>query len=262
MCLLIFSYKLHPTYRLVLAANRDEFCDRPTRSIAFWDDMPQILAGRDLKGSGTWLGVTRSGRIAALTNFRDPASIKEQAPSRGLLVSNYLGGSQSPQDYLEQIKSAGHAYNGFNLLIGDQKELYYYSNIKNEIQKIKPGLYGVSNHVLDTPWPKVEKGKADFKALIEEKKTIKPEDIFNILNNRSRPADDKLPHTGVSLEWERMLSAMFITSDEYGTRSSSAILIEKTGRLTFAERTFIPRSSGSIKRHTDKFSFVFSEAFF
>jgi len=255
MCLLLFSYKLHPNYRLVIAANRDEFFERPTRRLDFWDDMPQILAGRDLKDSGTWLGVTRSGRIAALTNFRDPASIKEQAPSRGLLVSNYLEGNQAPQDYLEQIKSAGQVYNGFNLLTGDKNELYYYSNINNEIQKIKPGLYGVSNHLLDTPWPKVEKGKADFKALIEEKKTIKPEDIFNVLNNRSRPADDKLPHTGVSLEWERMLAAIFITSKEYGTRSSSAILMEKTGRLTFAERTFIPQSSGSIKPLTVKFSF-------
>lgn len=256
MCLLLLSYDMHPDYRLVLAANRDEFYDRPTRPLSFWEDAPNILAGRDLKCHGTWLALTRKGRISAVTNFREQVVQKENAPSRGHLVSGFGAWKESPKKYLEHIETIGRAYNGFNLLAGDRSGIYYYSNRGKGIRKIAPGIYGVSNHLLDTPWPKVEKGKADLKALIAGKSDIHPEDIFSLLGDRSIPPDDRLPDTGVGIDWERILSPLFITSDIYGTRSSSVILEERSGKVTFWERTFIPTASGAEGRETRKYSFM------
>jgi uncharacterized protein with NRDE domain len=213
--------------------------------------MPDILAGRDLKRNGAWLGVSQTGRIAAITNYREPALRYENAPSRGHLVSNFLAGLKSPENYLNHIKSSGHRYNGFNLIVGDGSGLFYYSNMADNIKKLKPGLFGLCNHLLDTPWPKVEKGKATLGALLDGKQTIDIEDIFSILNDRSYPPDDTLPDTGVGLSWERVLSPLFIFSPDYGTRSSSVVFVERTGKLTFAERTFDPlhaEPSGEITR--------------
>ena len=256
MCLLLISYDMHPVYRVVLAANRDEYYNRPTAPLAFWNDMPDILAGRDLKRSGTWLGVTRTGRIAAITNYREPALRYENAPSRGHLVSNFLQGLESPENYLNHIKSSGHRYNGFNLIVGDWSGLFYYSNMADNIKKLKPGLFGLCNHLLDTPWPKVEKGKAAFSALLDGKQTIDIEDIFSILENRTLPPDDMLPDTGVGLSWERVLSPLFIFSPDYGTRSSSIVFVERTGKLTFAERTFDPLHAESSEETTRTFSIL------
>jgi len=242
----------------VLAANRDEYYERLTEPLAFWNDRPNILAGRDLKGKGAWLGVTRSGRIAAITNYREPFSGLENAPSRGLLVSDFLAGTETPENYLNHIKTIGNSYNGFNLIVGDGSGLYYYSNKGNGIQKLKPGLFGLCNHLLDTPWPKIEKGKAALAALLDGRQTIGVEDVFNILYDRSYPPDEMLPDTGVGIEWERVLSALFITSPFYGTRSSSVILLERTGRLTFAERTFEPVSGEPSENKTRIFSFMIS----
>ena len=253
MCLILFSYENHPDYRLILAANRDEYYNRPTSPIAFWDDMPQILAGRDLKHSGTWLGITKTGKIAAITNFRDPASIKEKAPSRGFLVSDFLSGDESPRHYLKRIKKTGYKYNGFNLLVGNNYELFYYSNLNKDIKKIKPGLYGVSNHLLDTSWPKVEKGKSELKTLLAGNNRLNSEDIFSILKDRSRPPDDKLPDTGVDLDWERLLSSLFIAGKRYGTRSSSIVLVTKDKKIIFKERTFIPEGADTIKYYTKNY---------
>lgn len=268
MCLIFFSYDMHSDCQLLVAANRDEFYDRPTSPLGFWKDLPYILAGRDLKNSGTWMGITRTGRFAAITNFREhPVShfqdgAGEQPPSRGLLVSNFLAGKESPGTYLEHVRSTGHRYNGFNLLIGDSSGLFYYSNRKNYIQRLKPGLYGLSNHILDTPWPKVKKGKACLKTLLfscshgplpDQGDFF--EDIFHILGDRSRPPDDSLPDTGVGISWEKILSPLFVTSEIYGTRSSSILLMEKTGKTTFLERTFIPSKSGPVEHKTRRFNF-------
>jgi len=258
MCLLLISYDMHPVYRIVLAANRDEYYDRPTAPLAFWNDMPDILAGRDLKRSGVWLGVTRTGRIAAITNYREPALRYENAPSRGHLVSNFLQGLESPENYLNHIKTIGHRYNGFNLIVGDGSGLFYYSNMADHIQKLKPGLFGLCNHLLDTPWPKVEKGKDAFNALLDGKQTIDIEDIFSILNDRSFPSDDMLPDTGVGLSWERVFSPLFILSPDYGTRSSSVVFVEKTGKLTFSERTFDPLQAESSEGTTRTFNILIS----
>jgi uncharacterized protein with NRDE domain len=255
MCLILLSYDTHPLYRMVLAANRDEYYRRPTAPAAFLDNAPDILGGLDLKHNGMWLGITRTGRLAAITNYRDPGLDMSNAPSRGFLVKEFLLGKESPQNYLQHIKSVGDQYNGFNLLVGDRTELFYYSNRGNRIQKIKPGTYGLSNHLLDTPWPKIAKGKDTLKRLLENNKKVNPENIFAMLRDGVFPPDDLLPDTGVDLEWERTLSPLFITSEIYGTRSSSIVLIERNGEITFMERTFIPDGGVSRAGKTRKFSF-------
>lgn len=247
---------MHPDYRLILAANRDEYYDRPTRPLSFWEDAPHILAGRDLKRNGTWLAFTLQGRFSAITNFREQAIQNEHAPSRGYLVSDFGAWRESPKKYLEHVETVGNQYNGFNLLVGDRSDIFYYSNRKNRIQKITPGIYGLSNHLLDTPWPKIEKGKANLKTLIADNSDIHPEDVFDLLGDRSIPPDDRLPDTGVGIEWERILSPLFITSDVYGTRSSSVILEGRSGKVAFWERTFTPGASGRESQETRKFDFM------
>jgi uncharacterized protein with NRDE domain len=239
MCLIIFSYRLHPDYRLILAANRDEFYDRPTAPLAYWPDYPDVLAGRDLKASGTWLGVTKSERIAAITNYRDPAAHMENAPSRGILIRDFLTSNAPPQRYLNAVSKMKHAYNGFNLIAGDPSGLYYYSNRAGRVQLLQPGLYGISNHLLDTAWPKIQRGKESLQGQLSGQETIDTEKIWKILADRSLPADEELPDTGVGLEWERILAPLFITSADYGTRSSSIVLMDYSGRVTFMERTFL-----------------------
>lgn len=256
MCLILFSYKSNSRYRLVFGGNRDEFYCRPTKRLSFWDDAPGILAGQDLKGMGTWLGLTHTGRFAAITNYRDPASIKDNAPTRGSLVKDYLTGNQTPEAYLENIKSANEYYNGFNLITGNKNGICYYSNKADDIIPVKPGFYGLSNHLLNTPWPKVKKSLAAFKKLISDNKKIDPENIFRILGDTSHPPLDQLPDTGVGHVWEHILSSIFIRSKTYGTRSSSIILIEYSGKTTFIERTFIPTDMGEIKHDTVKFNFT------
>ncbi|MFC1876109.1 NRDE family protein [Thermodesulfobacteriota bacterium] len=244
MCLIVFAYRSHPDYRLVLAANRDEFYNRPTRHVAFWDDAPEILAGRDLKAGGTWMGVTRTGRFAAITNYREVDLTREDAPSRGNLVRDFLIGNSTPHDYLKTVQDKSQAHNGFNLIIGNTNDLLYYSNRDGSIRNIEPGVHGLSNHLLDTPWPKVNQGKSGFHSLMIQKKGFSQEDVFKILADRSTPLDEELPDTGVGLEWERVLSPMFITSDVYGTRCSSIILWKYTGEVIFLERTFDREPAG------------------
>ena len=256
MCLIILSYSNYPLYRLILAANRDEFYDRPTAPLGFWDETPHVLAGRDLKSGGTWLGVTKTGRICAITNFRDPAAQITDAPSRGHLVADFLKGSESPQKYLKKVKEAGIKYNGFNLLAGDESGIFFCSNRADKIVKLSPGLYGLSNNLLDTPWPKVAKGKRCMEKILSSNE-IDCESLFELLSDRNMPPDSDLPDTGVGIEWERILSPLFIKSDIYGTRSSSIVLIGKEN-ITFMERTYIKNGPDSMKHETRQFSFAFS----
>jgi len=254
MCLIVASYDQHPDYKLILAANRDEFYERPTRPLAFWEDPPDIIAGRDMKGNGTWFGVHRTGRFAAVTNYRDPAHNLPNAPTRGALVSDFLTASETARNYIRKIAAVGQRYNGFNLLIGDHSDVWYYSNRGNGIQKLKPGLFGISNHLLETPWPKVKKGKAKLQGLLSAPVDINYEDLLQILADRSVPPDETLPHTGVGIEWERILSPLFITSNVYGTRSSSVFMVKRNGQVIIVERTFIPVANGTMKQETRKFS--------
>ena len=256
MCLILLSYKMHPDYRLILAANRDEFYKRPTAPLNYWADHPDVLAGRDLKGNGTWLGVTGTGRIAAITNYREPAAHMENTPSRGILIRNFLTGNTSPERYLKAVSKISQAYNGFNLIAGDPAELYYYSNRGTRVRQLRPGLYGISNHLIDTAWPKIARGKNLLQGQLSGREEIDIEKIWEILADRSQPPDDELPDTGVGLHWERILSPMFIISPDYGTRSSSVVLIDKSGRVTIQERSF-PNTGNEIKEGaTRKFSFM------
>ena len=241
MCLLVIAYKVHPKYQIIIAANRDEYYERPSESLNFWKDNPKILAGRDLKCFGTWLGITRDGRFSAVTNYRDPKAVKEGRPSRGLLVKEYLETDIRPGDYLKEVKKHAMEYNPFSLIVGDREELWYYSNKASDIKKLGSGIYGLSNHLLDTPWPKVKKAKLGIKKIIEEG-DVDVEKIFCLLKDRSIPPDDELPDTGVGYEKERMLSPIFIQSPDYGTRSSSVILMEKN-KVHFFEQNYLVSSS-------------------
>jgi uncharacterized protein with NRDE domain len=238
MCLLLIALEQHPLYKLVLAANRDEYYDRPTAPAQFWEDRPDLLAGHDLKAGGTWLGITRAGRLAAITNYRDPAQTREHAPSRGNLVLDFLEKKVLATQYLDDIRKEGDQYNGFNLVLGTIDELFWYSNRGNGIRRLSKGIYGLSNHLLDTPWPKVEKAKKGLSSVLTSEERVQPEDLFGILGDRARPANDVLPDTGVGLEWERILSPMFISSPVYGTRSSTIILVDRRDRVLFTERTY------------------------
>jgi uncharacterized protein with NRDE domain len=238
MCIILFAYRAHPDYRLILAANRDEYDARPTAQAAFWEDAPEILAGRDLLRGGTWLGVTRSGRVAAVTNFRDSSAIKKDAPSRGHLVSDFLRSTESPQEYLERRATTSSVYDGFNLIAGDSCRFAYHSNRGAGVRALTEGVYGVSNHLLDTPWPKVSRGKQALSEIVRRDGEVEPEALFDILADESRAADEALPDTGVGVELERVLSPLFIRTPIYGTRSSTLLLIDIKGSITFIERTF------------------------
>jgi uncharacterized protein with NRDE domain len=252
MCLIFVAVDAHPKYRIVIAANRDEFYDRPTAPASFWPEAPGLFAGRDLCAGGTWIGITRAGRIAALTNYReDLKSIKTDAPSRGKLVSDFLLCNEHPLVYLERLSRDAHRYNGFSLLVGQEADFYCYSNRGKEIGTLSPGIHGLSNHLLDTPWPKVEKGKQILNGLLA-KDDLPPEDMFQFLLDRTLAADESLPNTGIDPEWERILSPIFIASPNYGTRSSTVILLDRYGRATFMERSFnkgIVEGSSTVK-HT------------
>jgi uncharacterized protein with NRDE domain len=214
-----------------------------------------VLAGRDLKGNGTWLGVSRTGRIAAITNFRDPASLMQDAPSRGILIPNYLTGNLPPQHYLEQVSNMGRRYNGFNLIAGDTSGLYYYSNRSSGVRQLSSGTYGISNHLLDTAWPKIQRGKALLDDQLSGRERLDFKKIWEVLADRSQPPDTELPDTGVGLRWERILSPLFISSPDYGTRCSSIMLFDSRDRVTMLERTFIKAGDKIETGETRSFTF-------
>jgi len=238
MCLILLALQQHPSYKLILAANRDEYYDRPSAPPAFWNEAPGLLAGRDLRSGGTWLGITKKGRIAAITNYRDPASTKRNAPSRGWLVRDFLVGSEGSMEYLGKVRQEGRKFNGFNLLVGVKDELYWYSNRSGEIAKLSRGLHGISNRLLDTPWPKVIRGTQGISQILDKDVEIPTEILFDLLQDRTQASEEILPDTGVGIEWERILSPVFIVSPTYGTRSSTLILIDKKDQVTFIDRIF------------------------
>lgn len=238
MCLILLSLKAHPRYRVIIAANRDEYYERPTSPAGFWEEAPLVLAGRDLQGGGTWLGITKKGRFGAITNYRDPATRKEGAPSRGRLLSSFLMCKETPFEFIARARQESNRYNGFNLIVGERDQVFWYSNRGDEVRRLSPDLYALSNHLLDTPWPKVTRGKEALKRLLKERKDPSPEEFFHILQDGAITNDESLPATGVDLEWERILSPIFVSSSFYGTRSSTLLLIDMQDRVTFIERTF------------------------
>src|SRR5437870_4834073 len=181
MCLIVLAWRTHPGYRLIVAANRDEYFGRPAAPAGFWDDHANVLAGRDLEAGGTWLGITLDGRFAALTNYRNPADKKTSAPSRGALVADFLTGRMSSREYVPLVEKRAADYNGFSLLVGDAGSMFFFSNRGGRAARVAPGVHGLSNHLLDTPWPKVEKAKAGLLALLEG--AFDFEAAFGLLND-------------------------------------------------------------------------------
>jgi uncharacterized protein with NRDE domain len=241
MCLILLAWRVHPDYPMVVAANRDEFHRRPTAAAQWWAEQPQILAGRDLQARGTWLGITRAGQIAALTNFRDPRQVKLDAPSRGGLVVRTLESSAPIAERLARLRQVSSDYAGFNLICSDGRELGVYESVPAAGRLLAPGIYGLSNHLLDTPWPKVQRAKSRLASALG---SLPDEAALLELLRDDRPADDtELPRTGVSLEWERLLSSAFIRGTDYGTRSSTVIRVGADASAHFREWTWQPDGS-------------------
>ena len=238
MCLLVFAWQTCPDYPLVFAGNRDELHARPALAAGFWDDAPQVLGGRDLEAGGTWLGVTHNGRFAVVTNYREGSNPKKMPRSRGELSADFLRGAMSPQIYLQDIRRRAREYAAFSLIVGDADTLWYFSNRDPRAPfAVAPGIHGLSNHLLDTPWPKVSLSMARFETLLEHGVPV-TEPLFKLLADRSPAPVEALPDTGIGTEHERLVSSVFVVHAKYGTRCSNVILRARGGELRFAERRF------------------------
>src|SRR5512146_1220840 len=242
MCLLVLAWKAHPKYRLVVAANRDEYHDRPAAPLAPWPVPSDILAGRDLRAGGTWLGIDRDRRFGIVTNFRDLVRAPLQAPSRGGLIPRYLGGASGAGDYLATLEPDATGYGGFNLLLADTESLWYGSNRSAPFARaLSPGVHGLSNELLDTPWPKLRRVRRGFEEWLGGGGDAQDGQLFELLADRTPATDEEvLPSTGLSPEWERTLSSPFVQHERYGTRCSTIVAIEPSGACLVAERRFDP----------------------
>ncbi|MBA1148070.1 NRDE family protein [Ectothiorhodospiraceae bacterium WFHF3C12] len=237
MCLILFAHRVHPRYPLIIAANRDEFHERETAQAHWWAD-EDILAGRDLEAGGTWLGVNRQGAFAAVTNYRDPSVNEPGSPSRGELPVAALRTGSPGEDFARRLAEQAPRYNGFNLLFGGRDGIHYVSNRAQGPRALARGFYGLSNELLETPWPKVDRGKALLRPYLEATAAPEPALLLDLLHDRERPDDAHLPDTGIGLEWERLLAPMFIVSRRYGTRASTVVTLDDEGLMRFAERTY------------------------
>jgi uncharacterized protein with NRDE domain len=243
MCLILFAYRVVPGVPLLVAANRDEYYGRPAAPAAFWDDQPTLLAGRDLQAGGTWLGVSTTGRFAAVTNFRGAPGVQPGGPSRGDLVRNFLAGRESARSFTARLVDAGRAYAGFCLLAGDGNQLYFFSNQEHKAVEVEPGVHGLSNHLLDTPWPKVVKGRAGLAALLG--RPFHDADYLALMDDTVPAAEQELPQSveggaqDIAQEkWERSLSSLRIIAGNYGTRCSTVFRQSDAGMMDFAERSY------------------------
>ncbi len=240
MCLITFAYKKHKNYKLIIVANRDEFYQRPTATATFWEDEPSILAGRDLRGNGTWMGFNKNGRFAALTNYRDGFNEQKNAPSRGHLVTSFLLSQNNSLEHLQQLTDSAALYNGYNLLTFDGEQLGYYSNQIKSPTILENGIYGLSNSTLDVGWPKVKKAVSGLESLLQQD-DFSVEEAFKMMQNKATAADKDLPNTNIPMQWERLLSAMYIESPDYGTRCSTVFLLDYDGNYHFEERSYVPQ---------------------
>jgi uncharacterized protein with NRDE domain len=246
MCLIAFAHNHHPYYPFILIANRDEFYNRPTSTLDYWEDHPSIMGGRDLKAKGTWMAMNTSGAFAAITNFRDLQNLRADAKSRGDLPTDFLLKNDSAGHYLDKVHAEASQYNGFNLLVGSTKELFHYSNYENTINKVEDGVHGLSNALLDTPWPKLSKLKTNFTQVIE--KNFEINDLLDLLADEEKANDEDLPDTGIPLELERSLSSICIRRPDYGTCCSTVVTIDGSGNVTFVEKTHnVPGRSAGIE---------------
>lgn len=256
MCLIVLAWQVIPDTPLLAAGNRDEFYDRPTLPAQAWADHPDITAGRDLKAGGTWMGIHNNGRFAALTNFRSPADMRDNTRSRGELVSHFLCGQLSPAEYIAYISASADQYNGFNLLVGNRDTLIWYSNRAGDDARngrpLPPGIYGLSNALLDTPWPKVRRAKAEFCSLLCQR--APDEALLDLLSDMTQASDCRLPDTGIGLEKERMLSPICIVSDDYGTRTSTLVRLPREGAPVLTEIVLDPAVLRKETPYTDQVS--------
>lgn len=251
MCLLIFAHQVSPEYPLLVAANRDEFHARPTAVSDFWIDYPQLLAGSDLQQGGTWMGVTRDGRFAAVTNYRDPSRTLAAPRSRGELPLEYLKGSQDPHIYLGDVATRAGDYAGFNLLVGDRHNLWYFTNSDDMDPRCLPaGLYGLSNASLDTPWPKVEQGKARLRAMLEAG-PMSHDALASVVADRRLAEQHTLSAQSLNSTMEPVLSAQFIVTDAYGTRASTTVWIDTHDQASWREQSFNARGALQEVRQKD-----------
>jgi len=237
MCLIVFANNVNPKYKLIFAANRDEFYNRPSEQADYWTEHPDLLAGKDLQAGGTWMGITKQGKFAAITNFRDLKNQRTDAPSRGNLTLDFLTSDISPDEYFNKLKPTLNNFNGFNLLLGSVDELFYFSNKTEGLQKLEVGIHGISNALLDTPWPKVERSKRHLQSLIQQE-DINAWEVIAILKDSLIAKDEELPDTGAGLDLERMLSPVFIKSEKYGTRCSSVVMVDSDNNVKFVEKFF------------------------
>jgi uncharacterized protein with NRDE domain len=235
LCLIAIAWQARADLPLVVAANRDEWRERPAQPAHWWPDHPEILAGRDLQAFGTWMGITRAGRFAAVTNFRDPSDKRATARSRGALVSGFLLSREAPRAFLAGLAGQAGEYNGFNLIVGDARELWYYGSREGEARAIEPGVHGLSNHLLDEPWPKVVRARAAMQEAVTRDEPFPG--LFDLLSDGQGAPDASLPNTGVGLAWERRLASPLITGIEYGTRASTVVAVSAAGEVRFEERT-------------------------
>lgn len=243
MCLLVLAWRCHPRYRLVLAANRDEFHARPAAGLAPWDDAPRIIGGRDLQASGAWLATDDAGRFGIVTNFREFGRRRRSAPSRGGLIPAYLSGGRAPGEYFRTLETDAPGYAGFNLLLADARSLWYGSNRADVFaRELGPGVYGLSNEFLDTPWPKLVRVRARFQALLDSGAAADDRalaaGLFDMLADREPAPPDEVPPGDLSPEWARKLSAPFVLDPTYGTRCSTVLTITAGGTLSITERRF------------------------
>jgi uncharacterized protein with NRDE domain len=242
MCLILLAWRAHPEYPLVFGGNRDEAYERPSAAAAFWTDDPRVFGGRDLEMGGTWLGITRSGRIAAVTNFRDGTGAVA-ARSRGELTAGFLRGSAAPRAYLRGVLPHAQDYRGYTLIVGDQEQLFAFSNRGGGIEELTPGVHGVSNHLMNTPWPKIVRGKQRLNALLKAGEAELAAGLFQTLADRTVAPDAELPDSGVGLQRERELSPAFIAGERYGTRATTVILVSRRNELMIVERRFGARGA-------------------
>ena len=240
MCVILFALRAHRRYPLIVAANRDEAYDRPSARAAFWSDHPGVYAGRDLEHGGTWLGLASNGRFAGITNYRQ-GRVDEAPRSRGELTRDYLTSARDVAEYLEDIEQRQAEYHGYSLIAGTPDRLFFCSNRGDGFHSIPSGVHGLSNRLLNEPWPKVQRGKAILSGLLEAGEADLVTGLFAMLADRTPAPDHLLPSTGIPLARERDRSPSFISSESYGTRASTVILVGADGHALFCERLFGPR---------------------
>lgn len=238
MCLVNISFKQHPKYKLIIAANRDEFYARPTKEAHYWPDHPELFAGRDLRGNGTWLGMTTTGKFAALTNYRHPDYMYGDKKTRGKILTDFLRDGPSPEQYAQRLSHTAEQFNGYNILFGDIDHLYYFNNVDQRYEQLQQGFYSLSNAFLNTPWPKVRRARTNLQHYIDKHDVLQAEALFSILHDETIAPEVELPNTGVGLPLEKQLSPLFIRTNDYGTRCSTIILVSYDGVVDIYERTY------------------------